>query len=147
MSTTTTPPGVKRWRYKLNENWKGAESAQIGGVNLLATDWTIFPSRVVGLQRFLRTVKNPSGIVDIEEFYTSNEDDVRILNSSVPKKPEELPQKIYSLPHLSSLRHTELMNLARQYGINPANKKDKVLIREIAEAQKKNPLYTEGSDQ
>lgn len=128
--------GIRRFRYKLNDNWRGEPAAQICGVDLSRHKWAIFKSRVIGLQRVVRSIKNPAGIVDVEEFYASANEE-KVLASTVPKTTQELPTKIYELPHLSSMRHVELMDIARAYGINPNNKKDKVLIREIMEAQDK----------
>lgn len=129
----TQQAGQRRVRYKLNENWRGEDSAQIQGINL-NRNWTVFQNRVIQLQRVIRTVKNPAGIVDVEEFYSSATDE-KVLSSTVPKTEKDLPTTIYSIQHLSSMTHRELMDIARAYGINPQNKKDKILVREILAAQ------------
>ena len=134
MSIISRKPSEKiKYKYKLNNNYKKKDKvASLNGVVVRKDIWSIFDvSQEDKLKQYIKTYKNPNGIVDefiedpLKEFATDNG------NFEFKHK-----RKIYSREVLVTFTRPELEEICREYNIETVNKANNFLIKRVLEEQK-----------
>lgn len=125
------------YKYRLNEKCKES-SRQIVGINL-SKNWISYGYKYEQLTPFIRTKFNEDGIVDFEEYDVESK---QVFNSSITDYEKEV--EIHSREALSTMVRKELIPIAKSLQINPVNKSDIFLVREIIKRQSE---YIEGKKQ
>lgn len=126
----------KQYQYTLNENAKDAKdkeygSMQIEGFSFKRGVWLSHHSRILQLEKYIKTKNNTKGILDYREYRT---DDNTVLFSSKDAF-DEIPEKIYSFEELSLMDKRDLAKIANMYNISRINKTSKKLMKDILEMQ------------
>ena len=126
----------KCYQYILNEyavDGKGKiiPSMQMEGFNLDQKKWLSYHSRVFELEKYIRTKKNPKGMIDYREFRT---DDEKVIYDS-KSAFDEIPEKIYSFEDLSLMEKRDIIGICRMYNISMIGKTTKKLIKDILDMQ------------
>ncbi len=114
--------------YKLNENYTGGLPASFEGISL-SKEWKGFERQQPKIDIYLRTFKNPKGIMDLK---------VEDLNKKVYSNTEVDSNKkriIHTREVLCTFKRKVLEDIAKQWNIDPVNKRDPFLINQIAEKQ------------
>jgi hypothetical protein len=120
-----------QFRYKINHNWTGPDAVDVEGVPL-TRDWKIFGRKQFCLDMKVRTLLNPLGIVDMEEFDPTTN---KIFHSSSPQTKMNKP-KNYRKEDLDIMNRDELSVVASYYNIDPSRKINDFLIKTILRKQK-----------
>lgn len=128
-------------RYRLNENAisrfkykadaKGLYSGSVEGIALQST-WQMFNGKEIKLEKWVRSVANPTGIIDYQKFMPTTGE---VLED--PMKKTLIFRAKVKAQDLLFMTRKELTEICKQLQISVVNKKDEVLRRLILEKQNK----------
>jgi hypothetical protein len=122
--------------YKLNENYTGALPASVEGFTL-HKEWKGFERQNPKFNLYLRTYKNPRGTIDLK---------VEDMNKKVYSDTEmdfNKKRLLHSREVLVTFKRKVLEDIARQWNIDPINKRDPFLIDLISDVQEDYKRYQE----
>ncbi len=122
MKDNKLPDNSKFYAYKLNELCK-EKTAQIEGITFFKYKAVHFKERQIILANWIRTGKNPKGILDCAVYDPNN-----------PDKFITDQRKAYSLAELTTMNLKQLRELADQWNLNYVRKSETQLIRVLFEA-------------
>lgn len=137
----------KIYQYTINENAVNGndeflDSMQLEGLSFKRDVWLSHNSRIGGLDRYVKTKMNPTGILDYREFRT---DDEKVTYSSKDAF-NEVADKIYDFEELSLMDRLEIVKIAKIYNIPLSGKTNKRLTKDILDMQKNMLLKSKPSD-
>jgi len=119
------------YKYKLNENFKErGDQISIAGLILEKDKWNFFNGRQRNLEVYIRTKKNPNGILDFQEVHKIKGEIV----SDTEKNYNFIPEH-YTRDALCCMKRSELLEICDAYMIDSVNKVDKYLIQRIIDIQ------------
>ena len=126
----------KQYRYTLNENARDGKgelcnSMQLEGISFKKGGWFIHHSRMTELEKYIRTKKNPKGILDYQEYRS----EIDVVEYDSREAFDEIPDKLYSMDELLLMEKYELAKIAKMYNISLIGKREKKIIRDIIEVQ------------
>lgn len=119
------------YRYKLRDDGKApADRVGVGGHNLSTTEWKISPHKLETLNPHLRSLNNPDGWVEMQEFDPYTEE---VYGAPATKVPE----KAYNRDQLAVMKRDELVEIAKSLALETYNAKADMLVNKIIDAQAK----------